>query len=110
MPSGRATYNSIASGTFPLGSHPMTETKARALAAVLGGKVIRTMPQSRMWGVALTRADGRYALIEDDAGAVYYDEHACWVGYHTLGDDARGVVDASEWGAWGVSEDWASGL
>lgn len=88
----------------------MNADKAKALAAALGGTAIRTMPQSRMWGVAVTRGDGRYALIEDDAGAVYYDEYACWVGYHTLGDDQRGVVDAREWGAWGVTEDWATGL
>jgi hypothetical protein len=88
----------------------MTELKARTLAAALGGEVVNTMPQSRMPGVALTRSDGKYALIEEDAGAVYFDEHACWVGYHTLGDDARGVVDAEEWGDWGVTESWATGL
>ena len=60
------------------------------------------MPQSRMHGVSLTRADGKYALIDEDAGAVYFDEHACWVGYHTLGDDPKGIVDAEEWIDWGV--------
>jgi hypothetical protein len=89
---------------------PMTEAKAKTLAAALGGKAMDTMPQSRMWGVTLTRPDGRYILLEEDAGAVYHDEHACWVGYHTRGDDAEAVVDAWEWGDWGVTEDWATGL
>ncbi|WP_435008054.1 hypothetical protein P12x_005323 [Tundrisphaera lichenicola] len=88
----------------------MTEAKAKSLAEAVGGHVVQTMPQSRMHGVSLTRADGKFALIEEDAGAVYFDEHACWIGYHTLGDDARGVVDAEEWIDWGITELWASGL
>ena len=88
----------------------MTEAKATALACALGGKVIRTMPQSRMWSVAVTRADGKYVLLEEDAGAVYYDEHACWIGYDTLGDDPKDVIDAWEWGNWGLTRDWAERL
>ena len=88
----------------------MTADKARILAEAIGGKVVQTMPQSRMHGVAITRADGKYALIEEDAGAVYFDEHACWIGYHILGDDPKGVVDAEEWGDWNGSEKWARDL
>jgi hypothetical protein len=88
----------------------MTEAKAKILAAALLGNVVTTMPQSRMHGVALTRPDGKYALIEEDAGAVYFDEHACWVGYPTLGDDPKGCVEAQEWINWDGSEPWARGL
>jgi hypothetical protein len=88
----------------------MTRQQAEAIATALGAKVIRSMPQSRTFGVAYVRPDGRYALIESDAGAVYHDEHACWVGYHTLGDDPRGSVHAEEWGEWGIGERWAHDL
>jgi hypothetical protein len=88
----------------------VTERMAQILAAALGGDVVRTMPQSRSWGVAVTRGDGKYVLIEEDAGAVYYDEHACWIGYHTLGSDPRGVIEAEEWIDWGITEKWATDL
>lgn len=72
------------------------------------GRAVETMPG--MHGVGLTRADGRYILVEEDAAAVYYDEHACFTGYLTVGRDPRGSVDAYEWGRWGLTEDWATGL
>ncbi len=40
----------------------MTEQKARTLASARDGDVIRTMSS---WGVAMTKADGRYVLIKE---------------------------------------------
>ncbi len=88
----------------------MTEQKAKALAAAIGGDVVRTRPQSRMWGVSLVRADGRYALLEEHAGAVYFDEHACWTGYMVNGSDPKGEINAEEWGIWDHTRQWATGL
>lgn len=88
----------------------MIETMARNLAWLIGGKPVRMMPRSRTWGVALTRADGRYALVEEDAGAIYFDEHACWVGYQACGSDPKGSIEAAEWIEWSGTERWARGL
>jgi hypothetical protein len=82
----------------------MKTAKATALASALGGEVVAAMPQSRLPGVSITKPDGQYLLFDEDAGAIYRDEAACWPG------DGAGVLDAWEWGDWGVTEDWATGL
>jgi hypothetical protein len=87
----------------------MTRQKADAMALVLGGVVV-SGPTSRAWAVGVTRPDGKYVLIEDDAGARYFDRHACDVGYHCLGSDPKGEIDAEEWGWPPRHHDFCEGL
>jgi hypothetical protein len=82
----------------------MKAAKATALASALGGEVVPAMPQSRLPGVSITTPNGQYLLFDEDAGAIFRDEPACWLG------DGTGVLNAREWGDWGVTEDWATGL
>jgi hypothetical protein len=82
----------------------MTMSKAEQLARLIDGEV------ATGGSVAVTRADGRYALIDEDAGAAYFDDVAATRGYSVKGGDPRGDVDAEEWGAWTSSRRWAEGL
>jgi hypothetical protein len=70
---------------------------AASLALVLGGQVEYDEVDGG-FGVGVTRPDGRYVSIDDDAGARYYDRHACVEGYLTCGSDPKGEIDAEEWG------------
>lgn len=87
----------------------MTSEKAESLAAVLGGEVVKAMPQSRSPGVRLTLADGRLALL-DELGGATYKSAADLDAYGADGDDGAHVDEIAEWAAWGVNEDWATRL
>jgi hypothetical protein len=87
----------------------MTNEKAESLASVLGGKVVKAMPQSRSPGVRLALTNGRVALLDDLGGATYRSAAAVDA-YATDGDDDAHVEDIAEWSAWGVTEEWATQL
>ena len=87
----------------------MTSEKAVSLAAVLGGDVVKAMPQSRSPGVRVTLADGRIALLDELGGATYKNAAAV-AAYAADGDDASHVNEIAEWTTWGVNEEWATRL
>jgi hypothetical protein len=87
----------------------MTETKAKALAEVLGGEVEWTMPQSRMAGVRLALPDGRLAMIDEHGGETF-NSPADMNAYFADGDDTAHIAATREWTDWGITESWAAGL
>ena len=66
----------------------MTEQKARTLASALAGDAVRTMSS---WGVAMTRADGRYVLIKESGGLIWFHEHRCQVNGSGCKGEIRGA-------------------
>jgi hypothetical protein len=88
----------------------MLESMANALATLIRGETMVASLEPFELCVTVTRADGRYVMIEDGAAAVYLDSHACWKGYQTCGSDPKGAVDAREWDEWGFGRRWASDL
>jgi hypothetical protein len=87
----------------------MTDEKARTLATVLGGEVVRAMPQSRSPGVRLELSDGRVALLDELGGATYRSAAAVDA-YAADGNDDTHVDEVGEWSGWGVNEEWATRL
>jgi hypothetical protein len=85
----------------------MTEQKARTLASALAGDAVRTMSS---WGVAMTRADGRYVLIKESGGLIWFHEHRCWHGCQVNGSGCKGDIRGVRWKEWGINKKWATGL
>ncbi len=84
----------------------MTEQKARTLASALAGDAVRTMSS---WGVAMTRADGRYVLIKASGGLNWF-QHRCWHGCQVNGSGCTGDIRGVGWKEWGINKKWATGL
>ena len=67
----------------------MTEQKARTLASALAGDAVRAMSS---WVVAMTRADGRYVLIKESGGLIWFHEHRCWHGCQVNRSGCKGDI------------------
>src|SRR5262245_42276552 len=91
----------------------MKAAKATALASALGGQVVSAMPQSRLPGITLTRADGRFVSIEGDEtewGCGYvFPSRQSYERYHYEGFQGT-IPDSADWHRWGVNQEWAEAL
>jgi hypothetical protein len=85
----------------------MIHAMACKLAELLGdGATIVPDRRSGHFSVGYTRPDGRYASIDEDAGALYTSPEACWDDWHVRGSE-EGLIDARCWVEWECSERWA---